>query len=60
MKQITVKLRKAYGNELIDPVCETAHCLTKLTGRKTFTKADIHWIKILGYKVLVQQEVAEL
>ena len=60
MKQITVKLRKAYGNELIDPVCETAHCLIKLTGRKTFTKMDIHWIKILGYEVLVQQEVIKI
>jgi len=60
MKQITVKLRTAYGNDLIDPVCEVAHTFTRLTGRRTLTKADIRWIKILGYTVVVEQEVKSL
>lgn len=60
MNRITVTIRNVYGNELIDPLCETAQLFTKLTGRKTLTRSDIHWIKQLGYEVYVQQEVTKL
>lgn len=51
---ITVAIRNVYGNELIYPICDTAHLLARLTGRKTFSHADIATIKKLGYEPVVQ------
>ena len=54
---IIVKLTTNYGNQAIYPVCETAHKLLCLTGKKTFSKRDIAVIESLGYLVKVEQPI---
>ena len=52
--EIIVCIRNVYGNELIYPVCEQAKLFTQLSGRKTFSPADIGVIEKLGFTVLVE------
>ena len=59
-QQILVKRKNVYGNELIYPMCKTAHKLTMLANTKTLTPAQISIIKALGYKVVLQTIVEEL
>lgn len=52
---ITVQIKHHYGTQYIYPVCDAAQKLCSLTGKKTFSHADIKTIKYLGYAVEVQQ-----
>jgi hypothetical protein len=52
--KITVCIRNVYGNELIYPVCEQARLFCRLSGRKTFSPADIETIEKLGFVVTVE------
>ena len=59
-QQILVKRKNVYGNELIYPMCKTAHKLTMLANTKTLTPYHIQIIKDLGYKVIIYTEQEEL
>ena len=60
MKEITVRITKNYGVEVIYPVCENAQVFAQIAGTRTLTKETIDKIKRLGYTVNVQQEVTQL
>jgi hypothetical protein len=48
-KEITLKLKDVYGNELIYPSCHISDALIKLKfPRKTFNKNDLNVFKALG------------
>jgi len=51
--EIKVTVRSVYGKDAVYPVCDTAHALLALTGRKTFTDADLAAIRRLGYRITV-------
>lgn len=51
---IQVRITKNYGVEAIYPACETSQTLTRLTGKKTFSRDDIAAIKALGFDVKVE------
>lgn len=48
---IQVQLRNVYGRELIYPINDAAKLAVGLTGRKTFTEADLQLLSALGLKV---------
>ena len=50
-----IEIKNNYGTQCIYPVCETAQQLIKLTGKKTFSHADIKVIQSLGYTVTIKQ-----
>ena len=50
---IAVRVQSVYGSDLVYPVDDTASTFTRLTGRKTFTRADLLAVKALGYEVRV-------
>lgn len=54
--EITVKRTKVYGNDVVYPVCDTAICLTMLGDTKTITPRQIGIIKVLGYKIVLEQQ----
>jgi hypothetical protein len=54
--QLTVSVRNVYGTETVYPACDTSRLLCRLTGRKTFTHADIRNCKALGYAFNVQSQ----
>lgn len=56
----TVQIRMHYGTQYIYPICTTAQSLATLTGKKTFSHADIKTIKALGYSITVQQPEIKL
>lgn len=51
-KEIFVRIKNVYGNELIYPNCDTTRLLIKLTGKKTFNYSDINTLKQIGYNVV--------
>ena len=51
--EILVTIRSVYGNTMVYPTCGKAQLLARLTGKKTFSPADIDTIKALGYRVRV-------
>jgi len=57
MKEIIVKRKNVYGNELIYPICNTAKLFQALTGGVTLGKTDIAIIKRLGYTFKTESEV---
>lgn len=46
---LTVTVKAVYGIDTVYPVCQTAQLLCRLTGRKTFTHADIRTLQDIGY-----------
>jgi len=50
-----VEVRSVYGNLTIYPINEQAKLFAKLTGKKTFSHADLCTIEALGFTV---EEVA--
>lgn len=50
---ITVQVRNVFGNNLVYPMDENAIQFSRLTGRKTFTAADLRVVKALGLSVHV-------
>lgn len=57
---IKIKYRRAYGNEFLEPLCETGKYFARLTGTKTLTRQAISIIKALGYTVEVVQDKIEV
>lgn len=55
MKEIIVKIKNVYGNDLTYPACPVSEKLIQLTGVKTFTAKHIAIIKSLGYEVKLEQ-----
>jgi hypothetical protein len=53
---ITVTIKSVYGQDRIYPVCDKAKALTKLTGNKTLSKADIETIKSIGFSVEIEPQ----
>jgi hypothetical protein len=60
MKEITIKIKSVYGNDVIYPVCSDARLFAELAGTKTLTKQAIYVIKNLGYTVTVEAPTYEL
>ena len=56
MKDIYVKKKNVYGNELVYPDCETSTLLSRLMPTKTFSPDDIRILKLLGYKLKTKAE----
>jgi hypothetical protein len=56
MKEIYVKKKNVYGNELVYPDCETSILLSNLMPTKTFSPDDIRTLKQLGYKLKTKSE----
>lgn len=52
MKQVIVKTKNVYGNELIYPVNTDAVIFANLVGKKTFTANDLDLITALGYQII--------
>ena len=49
--QISVKIRNAYGRDIIDPVCDKAKLFAEIAGTKTLTAEAIYKIIALGVKL---------
>lgn len=49
MRQLFVEVKQVYGKDTIYPACDDSKLFCQLTGRKTFTDADVRYIKALGY-----------
>jgi hypothetical protein len=54
--QITVKITKNYGRQVVYPVCDTAKLLSRLAGHTTLTNDDLHIIKQLGYELVIEAQ----
>ncbi len=52
-KQVIVKIKNVYGNELICPVNEDAISFSKLVGQKTLSRQHLELIKSLGFEVVL-------
>ncbi len=52
--QIEVTIKDVYGKPTIYPACETSETFTKIAKSKSLTEDMIHYIKKLGYTVLIQ------
>jgi hypothetical protein len=50
-KEIIVKVKSVYGNDLIYPVCNDAITFASFRGTKTLSVNDLERIKKLGYTV---------
>ena len=53
---LKVTVKNVYGTETVYPACDAARLLCQLTGRKTFTHADIKTLGMLGYTFHVIQQ----
>lgn len=51
MPNITIHCKTVYGQMAFYPACATSKELIKLTGKKTFSKADLDVARALGYGV---------
>ena len=47
--ELQVTIKNHYGKDFIYPHCKQSEVFAILTGKKTLTENDIHWIKTLGY-----------
>jgi len=56
MKEITVKKKTVYGNDLIYPVCDDSKLFARISGHKTLLPEVISCIKQLGYKLKTKSE----
>jgi len=49
-QELTVEIKKVYGVDRIYPACSKSLALTKLIGKKTFSRQEVNLIKDdLGY-----------
>lgn len=60
MLEIIVKKKRDYGQERIYPVCRTAELFCSLTGKQTFSTADLVTIKALGYNITLKPQTLEI
>ena len=49
--KIQICIKSVYGNTLIYPACPKAELFAKLTGKKTFSHADLIHIEALGFLI---------
>ena len=56
-KEIIVKVKSVYGNDLIYPVCNDAITFASFRGTKTLSVNDLERIKKLGYTVKYTQGI---
>jgi len=54
MNEITVRVTKNYGSEVIYPVCDKAKLFARIAGTRTLTRAVLENVKAIGYKINVQ------
>lgn len=54
-RTITVRLEQQYGQQVVQPACDTSRLFAQLAGTKTITKPSIELIKQLGYEIRVEQ-----
>ena len=47
--ELQVTIKNHYGKDFIYPHCKQSEVFAILTGKKTLTENDVHWIKTLGY-----------
>lgn len=52
-----VKFKNQFGVDTIIPACPVAETFANIAGTKTLTKPAIEYIKSLGYRVEVVQQV---
>ena len=48
---VTLRLKHAYGRELIYPACPISTLLARLTRKRTLDRADVATIRELGYEI---------
>lgn len=56
MNQITVTVRRVYGNPVIYPACEQARQFARIAGTKTLTLDTLRQIRALGYTIAERHE----
>lgn len=54
-----VEARQVYGKELYYPACDRAKVFLRLTGKKTFDKAELRIIQEVGYNVIFTTKTME-
>lgn len=59
-KQIIVKVKTVYGNDLIYPYCDTSKIFAKMLCTKTLSYQSVQCIKELGYSVQVKSQFETL
>ena len=52
-KQILVRVKNVYGNDLVYPACGKAEHFASIAGTKTLSPYSIEKIKALGYEVRI-------
>ena len=57
--EIIVKLKNVYGNELVYPANDRAEMFLNLTGKKTFSRAELEILKKVGYVVKFEAQKLE-
>ena len=56
MNQITVTVRRVYGNPVIYPACDQARQFARIAGTKTLTLDTLRQIRALGYTIAERHE----
>ena len=54
--ELQVTIKNHYGKDFIYPHCKQSEVFAILTGKKTLTENDIHWIKTVSYTHLRAHE----
>ena len=57
--EVVVTVKNVYGNELVYPVNDRARMMLNLTGKKTFSKAELEILKKVGYVVKFEAQTLE-
>lgn len=58
--EIKVKVRKPFGKEIIDPLDHNSNLFARMLHQDTLTPENINFIKLLGFKVNVEQPTLKL
>ena len=53
---VTIEAKHVYGETKFYPKCRNAKIFASITNTKTLTYQTLHYIKALGYEVVVEQE----
>lgn len=59
METVTVELRQKAGGICVYPVCGRAQAFAAIAGHKALTLETLHWIKELGFAVVMSEAGAE-
>ena len=57
--EVIVKVKNVYGNELVYPANDRARMFLNLTGKKTFSKAELKILQKVGYVVKFEAQTLE-